>query len=1690
MHTIFVSSTFRDTQAERDVLRDLVAPTVNAEARKHNDAIDFCDLRWGISTQDLEGDDATNKVLDVCFREIDRCATPFVALLGYRYGTIPDPSLVARVRDINQLQLDDLEKSITALEIEYGSIMRKRPTIVYLRTITGYCPKEYLPEDNESLCRLNRLKERILALPNVHLRTYTLYIENGIAEAESLAQFANMVSDDLVKHLTPIWKVFDAKTKEQRICDQQWSFIDEKRAFFSAREEDVRACMRILESSKGCVLCKGAVGSGKTTLYAQLAQCMREAGKSVLPIACGLTSTCTTAFGVLSTLVSEMELLAGTTSPDVSPGATNSIGTLQSRLVSLAATMDGKGKRVTIMLDALDQLARDEHWESRIFFPKGLEEHANLFATCTTETSLPVQVSYVLQPLTNNDKRRVIDSVLAGIGKELSHEVREEMLSVSTSDNPLFLSLLVQRLRLMWAGDFLAKRDAERGAAVITRRQLQIVRTCPPDLALLSRKLFEEASERTAPSIGMQVLTLIAVSRMGMRAADLAKILGTSWSQLELSRLLSYLAEDLLVREDGRIDFAHKCSREGFAIERSSADIHETISAQLWELDDADPLMQKEYVYHAAAARNIGQLRAYATRYASTTDGSLRVAAASSLMEQSVEAQDGMMVDCLEDLLASQNDEPNLYVIVFFASDFLHFVPSAPTKTELDRLLPLCKIIDKCLQRERMHFDPPDYYRLRLQSANVLERLYIRTGNRRQAVSIARQGLDIAKVVYSPDNDLERAKLFGYYYNTLVALKGSDDAAILTQALSIAKEGLEYAPYDDGKQIEGMVGEYFGCMGEMCLRLDDYDGMYEMYSRDYELRWKRFSRHDTVRNRQQLSGGAGNVAYAVIRLGDTSKADHAYSLIAESLNLVDDVDGWSSAPGDMLYLLGDMAAYAYTLDQMAGADLRRMPQILSWFHQGLELVRKECLRSNLESDLHDFVMQAERFANCVSYRSKAERKRWQPLSDRWLAECESELLRQQSAASCTVASNLPIAVGSALARSTYGGHYSDMVRYLHRFFSMLTRLEKSIGPSKEISDGLVRAYELVAQHSSVLGEEDGKAYGDFMHTVEAYNDNKTNPSVLLLRAAEKYQLAKEAERRIPCASGFMEVTRRWQSCVNAYCSIGDPQTHETIRHIIDASVSAFMATYAVTDSWDESQPYLATAQKAAQSYLELGRNPSFEDTSTWNRLQAIVGKDAANGPLAAFVETYPTVNGVDNCYEVHIQSKGMHNPAPLTIVLGSGEECYCLFSTDRRATLYAQFVHADKAFVKETSYSSLMNDSTAQYTQMVSGFILDPCFRDEVRSIDTMKSIPHARAPSTTKTRKKSPHTPDANRNTTAPLNDARPANQELACKKEWVSNGHFQFDSIAQPRQYGLLAIQTTKEILDANEGRYLVRWHDPAGKGVDMRFNRSHGDGAETRVCIAHQGRYIEVVSYIDNATLQEKFDSNKDAICDLVDYLNRDLVLGAFRVDEKLRCVTYWCAIDCSDRLPTKEQLDNCIYEGYEQIHESYSLLWNTTLGYATKDAVRKLWEKDSPSRIEGERGGPPQLVSAVEEALRRSSLKFSKARLSRIPKRVVKSFGRDNTFPSMATFTILDWGVLVECQLPSKAGLGYAGLSRWCAEQNVQSRHGVFEVARNDTSTHYRAFLDVSGERPDFICIARFIDNVRTDIGRRALIPPTN
>ena len=89
--SFFISSTFRDMDFERDCLNTIVAPKLQEYYLRYGYNVRFFDLRWGVTTNDEEQvEKREKKILRTCFEAIDNCKPFFIALLGHRYGWIPE----------------------------------------------------------------------------------------------------------------------------------------------------------------------------------------------------------------------------------------------------------------------------------------------------------------------------------------------------------------------------------------------------------------------------------------------------------------------------------------------------------------------------------------------------------------------------------------------------------------------------------------------------------------------------------------------------------------------------------------------------------------------------------------------------------------------------------------------------------------------------------------------------------------------------------------------------------------------------------------------------------------------------------------------------------------------------------------------------------------------------------------------------------------------------------------------------------------------------------------------------------------------------------------------------------------------------------------------------------------------------------------------------------------------------------------------------------------------------------------------------------------------------------------------------------------------------------------------------------------------------------------------------------------
>jgi hypothetical protein len=112
---VFISSTFRDMQEEREELVKQIFPQFRRLCESRGVTWGEVDLRWGVPDEAK----AEGKILPLCLAEIERCRPYFIGLLGERYGwvlgEIPGELIAAQPR-LNEHR----KQSVTALEILHG----------------------------------------------------------------------------------------------------------------------------------------------------------------------------------------------------------------------------------------------------------------------------------------------------------------------------------------------------------------------------------------------------------------------------------------------------------------------------------------------------------------------------------------------------------------------------------------------------------------------------------------------------------------------------------------------------------------------------------------------------------------------------------------------------------------------------------------------------------------------------------------------------------------------------------------------------------------------------------------------------------------------------------------------------------------------------------------------------------------------------------------------------------------------------------------------------------------------------------------------------------------------------------------------------------------------------------------------------------------------------------------------------------------------------------------------------------------------------------------------------------------------------------------------------------------------------------------------------------------------------------
>ena len=606
MQSIFISSTFRDMNFERDILNRRIAPKINHQLRPYNQSIRILDLRWGVDTSNMTEQDASERVLSVCLDAIDNCKPYFIVLIGDRYGYIPE----------------NCDNSVTHLEIIRGALERenKGHIFIYFRDADySGMPEEnrnvYIEQDAASALRLKQLSEQLMQEMPMCCRRYSAKWDT---EANCLVseEFEQMLLADLEEDLVQDYRDLVYKSELQKYLTESEETVAQNRRYAYYDEAKLDQHVSKILQAKQPLAFIGEAGTGKSVYLSLLYGAMRAAGERASIMFCGE--------GMFSSSVrnvAEMVLYGLTVASDLEYDfpqfAAMSYSELIPRILQMRESAAGK---TYLFLDAVDHCDRDVM--DFVFWCNSFlcDQLQLVISTRNTEEIEARKGSLLCEQIAyeTEDYRQMANRILEKNGKQINPACIEAVLR--KIQTPLQLQLLLMRLMRLDTDDFREIQKSGGGIEEINRYLQKVIDDSPTEtdelVAVTLRDLLED---RENPTFFLLLFHMLSVCRYGLREDDvqpLFELAGQKWTELEYLEFLEQYAFFIRIRENGNLDLSHDVIRQTLQelLEHNERDICALLTDYLFGCEEKDTLIVRTFFHVAFLGREFEAVAAYAQK--------------------------------------------------------------------------------------------------------------------------------------------------------------------------------------------------------------------------------------------------------------------------------------------------------------------------------------------------------------------------------------------------------------------------------------------------------------------------------------------------------------------------------------------------------------------------------------------------------------------------------------------------------------------------------------------------------------------------------------------------------------------------------------------------------------------------------------------------------------------------------------------------------------------------------------------------------------------------------------------------------------------------------------------------------------------------------------------------------------------
>lgn len=632
---LFVSSTFKDMQAERNLLVKKVFPQVRKVCIERNVNFTEVDLRWGITNEESSG----GQVITLCLNEIDNCRPYMIGMLGERYGWAKvgfdkhlDASFKRAIEAGHAWVEHYTDRSVTELEILYAALFYPhlaQSAAFYLRD-PDYSHRNRLGDNEPLRDKLDDLKQRIRA--------------SGLPARENYKSpddFADLVLKDLLAWIDRDFPPEeqsaskDAASLEMEVaihdthCTRLSEVFVGGDKYFAVIEEHVRA------NDSTPLILTGPTGSGKSSLIASWVAQRKgmSLGEQELVIPHFIELSDNSVHRILGRILGQLKSHFKLEDLDIPSDPEKLIQAFPQWLAKVAAA---GSTRVVIALDGVNHVESSGlalNWLPSSFpssvrvilsvsandcgyfsASKSNDESAKAEPTSKAERCMEVLMKRAgwgskllrMVPLTDFEKQKLIEEYLGKYSKKLSPQQTYQLVEKKMTSLPLFLRSILEQLRIFGNFEELSK-------------YIDYFLECS-DISSLFEKILTrwEADYNTTAhgSLVQDVCAYIFVTKTGLLETELLDVTLAGKERVVLSHFLNG-CQDAFVSRAGLITFGHSYLRK--AVKRRYR-LHEPVNrlryhqglAAYLGAQPLDPLTSRllfEYPRHLVAVGDSAKMR-------------------------------------------------------------------------------------------------------------------------------------------------------------------------------------------------------------------------------------------------------------------------------------------------------------------------------------------------------------------------------------------------------------------------------------------------------------------------------------------------------------------------------------------------------------------------------------------------------------------------------------------------------------------------------------------------------------------------------------------------------------------------------------------------------------------------------------------------------------------------------------------------------------------------------------------------------------------------------------------------------------------------------------------------------------------------------------------------------------------------